>query len=136
MTLLQVLNMITDIASGQPNINTVLKSGDIYDLNNEDYEIKYSVFCATQQTHTFADDFFHFNFTLYYVDRLTSDQNNKNEVQSTAINVLTNVFKQIQQNIDFDVIGSDITTFTQKFTALCAGAYLNIEIVTAQNSLC
>lgn len=144
MTLLEVTKLIEYIAANQPNVNTIVESGDIFDLNKDNYEVKYSAFCATQRTHTFDEQFITFNFTLYYVDRLTADERNKIEVQSTAVEVLTNIYKTLR-SINLEVIGSpiinditaeDIVTFTEKFTAECAGAYMNISIITSYDNLC
>lgn len=137
MTLVEVTNLLEYIAKNQPNINTVVGSGDIFDLNKENYQVRYSAFCATQRTHTFDENFVTFNFTLYYVDRLTTDLRNKIEVQSTAVDTLTNIYKTIKNNVSFlEINAGEIVTFTEKFTAECAGAYMNVGIITSYESLC
>jgi hypothetical protein len=137
MTLYETIKIIEDIAKKQPNINNIVETGDIYDLNKDEYEQKYSAFCITQRTHIPQENFITYNFTLYYVDRLTFDKENKLFVQSTACEILTNIVKTLNQTIDFlQVDISDITTFTEKFTAECAGAFINVGITVTYNSLC
>lgn len=142
MTLLEAINHINIIAGQQPNINTIVTSGNVYDLNTENYTVKYSAFCATQQPHTQTGNFITYNFTLFYVDRLTDDKRNKNEVQSNAISVLQAIVNKLQ-DLDMVHVGNNrgvsninisdsiqYTTFTERFTAECAGAYCNVGITS------
>lgn len=132
MILNDIIVRIQNIAAQQPNINSVVESGNIYDLNNEEWEQRYSAFVLAQRTHSPGVDFNTFNFTLYYVDRLTLDESNKNEVQATAIEVLSNIVRYIK-NEDWllDSNFGDATTFTQKFTAMTAGAWMDCSIIVA-----
>lgn len=133
MTLLETIRLIEDIASRQPNVNSIVKTGDIFDLNKDELEQKYSAVCVTQRTHNFSATSFTFNFTIYYVDRLTLDEKNKSEIQSTGCNVLANVINELSSREDIFVNYGDITTFTERFTSLCAGAFINIGIQTMRN---
>ena len=128
MTLKEIKILIEEIADKQPNINTVVKSGDIYDLNT-DGSIKYSAFCATQQPHTEIDGFRTYNFYLFYVDRLLSNGQNKIAVQSSAIEVLSNIINTLKGYYEIE-INNTITyqTFTQRFASECAGAYTSVAI--------
>lgn len=137
MTLIEVINLINWIAQNQPNVNGIVKTGDIYDLNKEEYQQKYAAFCATQNTHSVNEDFTIFSFTLFYVDRLTLDKSNKIEIQSTAVEFFANLIKTIMQKFpSLDWTNGDITTFTEKFSAECAGAYMTCNITTPNRSLC
>lgn len=137
MTLLETINLLNWIAKNQPNVNGIVESGDIFDLNKEEYQQKYSAFCATQNTHTVGEEFTTYSFTLFYVDRLTLDKSNKIEIQSTAVQFFANLIKTIMHNFDnLDWTNGDVTTFTEKFSAECAGAYMTCSITTPNNSLC
>lgn len=129
MTLKEIFDSLNDIAVSQPDINDVVKSGNIYDLNSE-REAKYSVFCATQGTHSydFTNGYNTFNFILYYVDRLQSDGDNKIEVQSTAIETLKNIIRTFSNKYDVDITTASFEVFTESFSSLCAGAYTTISI--------
>lgn len=137
MTLYETIKTIEDVAKQQPNVNNIIKSGDIFDLNTEEYQQQYSAFCVTQRTHVPQENFITFNFTLYYVDRLTEDKSNKLFVQSTACEILTNIVKYLHQTMYFlEIENSEITTFTQRFTAECAGAFINVSITVPYTNIC
>lgn len=137
MTLLETINLLNWIASNQPNVNGIVETGDIYDLNKDEYQQKYSAFCVTQDTHNVGEEFTTFSFTLYYVDRLTLDKNNKLEIQSTAVEFFANFIKTVMQKFDsLNWTNGEVTTFTEKFSAECAGAYMDCSITTPNISLC
>lgn len=137
MTLLETINLLNWVAQNQPNINGIVETGDIYDLNKDEYQQKYSAFCATQRTHSINEDFSTYRFTLFYVDRLTLDKSNKIEIQSTACEFFQNLIKTLMQHFDtVDFTNGEVITFTEKFSAECAGAYMDCEITTKNESLC
>lgn len=137
MTLIEVINLLDWIAQNQPNVNGIVETGDIYDLNKDEYQQKYAAFCATQNTHSVNEDFTIFSFTLFYVDRLTLDKSNKIEIQSTAVEFFANLIKTIMQKFpSLDWTNGDITTFTEKFSAECAGAFMTCSITTKNQSIC
>lgn len=128
MTIAQIFGLINSVADNQPNINHIVKSGNIYDLN-EEKNIQYAAFCISQQEHREADGFFYFRAYLYYVDREKADGSNKIDIQSTACQTLSNIVNTLIQKhfIDFE---GDITyrVFEESFGSLCAGAYASITI--------
>ena len=128
MTLYEVTKMIEKIADAQPNINSIVKSGDIYDLNKNEFEQNYSAFCLTQRNHTFEGDFATYNFVMYYVDRLTLDEENKLDIQSSGCNVLIKIINDIEKTGLVSITYGDITTFTTRFTSTCAGAYIYLGV--------
>lgn len=137
MTLLETITTLEELASQYPNINSIVKSGDIFDLSKEEYEQNYSVFCTTQRIHQIRNDFITYNFTLFYVDRLTLDKSNMIEIQSTATNFFSWLIKNIYENFTFiDISYGEVTPFNQRFSAECAGAYMDISLTVQQQSLC
>lgn len=137
MTLLETINFLNHIAATQPNVNGIVETGDIYDLNKDEYQQKYSAFCVTQNTHSVGEEFTTFSFTLFYVDRLTLDKSNKIEIQSTAVEFFGNFIKTVMEKYKWlDWSNGEVTTFTEKFSAECAGAYMNCNITTVNQSLC
>lgn len=137
MTLLEVINLLNFIAKNQPNVNGIVETGDIYDLNKEEYQQKYAAFCVQQNTHTVTQDFTTYSFTLFYADRLTLDKSNKIEIQSTAVEFFSNFIKTIMTKFDnLDFTNGEVTPFTERFSAECAGAFMNCRITTANKSLC
>lgn len=137
MTLQETIKLLEYIAKLQPNINGIVESGDIFDLNKEEYEQKYSAFCVTQNTHQIGLDFTTYSFTLFYVDRLTLDKTNKIEVQSTAVQFFQNFIKTINDKVpELNVERGEVTTFTERFSAECAGGWMRCDITTPNISLC
>lgn len=130
MTLIEIINGINGIALKQPAIKEVIKSGNIYDLS-ESRNAKFSVFCTTQGTHTsnVKDGYTTYNFFLYYVDRLQSDESNKLEIQSTGMEVLKNVIRVFQRDFDVEIDSADYQVFTERFSELCAGVYATVSII-------
>ena len=137
MTLMETINLLNWVAKKQPNVNGIVETGDIYDLNKDEFQQKYAAFCVTQNTHNVGEEFTTFSFTLFYVDRLTLDKSNKIEIQSTAVEFFANFIKTIMQKFDgLDWTNGDVTTFTEKFSAECAGAFMTCNITTPNKSLC
>ena len=134
-SLFEIKKLIERIADKQPNIHTIIKSGDIYELNTLG-DVQYSAFCLTQQPHTEEDGFRTYNFYFFYVDRLLSNGKNKIAVQSTAIEVLSNIINTLKEEEDLDITNMiTYNTFTQRFSSECAGAYCYVSI-TVPISLC
>jgi len=137
MTLLETIQIINQAALSQPNINAVVKTGDVFDLNKDNFKQRYAAFCCQQNQHTQNGDYITYNFTLFYVDRLTADKRNKTEIQSVGIVTLGNLIRVLE---DVELLNPNDTTvtyqpFTQRFEAECAGVYCNIGITTA-NDVC
>lgn len=135
MNLKETIDKLNSIAISQPNVNDYIKSGNIYDLS-ENRNANFSVFCVTQGTHSydFENGYNTFNFILYYVDRLTSDGNNKIEIQSTAIETLKNIIRTYSKETDVDIATADFEVFTESFAQLCAGAYTTISVIVDDNN--
>lgn len=129
MTLKQVIDSLNSIALRQPDINEVVKSGNVYDLNT-DNNIHFSVFCCTQSEHNynFENGINTFRFVLYYVDRLQSDGDNKIEVQSTGIETLKNILRTFSKENDIEIDEVEFTVFTESFKQICAGSFTSVSI--------
>ncbi len=130
MTLLDTINNLLDIARKQPNINHV-GNGDVYSLNSLP-NINYGVFFITQQNHSINDDITTYNLTLYYIDRLLSDNSNTLQIQSQGIMILANIINifnnsNLDADIEYDI---NFTTFTHRFQDDCGGVFANVRITT------
>ncbi len=125
-TYLQILNTIKDTALAQPNVNSVVR--EFLDLNRED--AKYSA-VVIQDRDSSRDrieeqDYVTYTWHLGYVDRLTYDESNRDDIISTGINIINNIVNTIRNTWfpELEVSLSDrINTFDQRFTAQCAGVY-------------
>lgn len=133
MTLVEIINEIKRIADKQPNINYV-GEGDIYSLNSLP-NIDYSVFFITQNAHNQTENTITYNFNLYYVDRLTENQDNTLDIQSAGILMLGNIINTINELIDEVELVYDIQfqPFTHKFADDCAGVYATCSFEVSNN---
>ncbi len=133
MTLFETIKTIYQIASTEPNINTLVLSGDILDVNTNNTTVRYSAFCCEQMTpngHEKRDDFMRYGFRLYFMDRLTEDGKNKIEVQSKGIQTLESILGKIRDSEILGVADSYYySVFTNRFEAWCAGAYAEVVIL-------
>lgn len=132
MTLYEIINNLLAIAKSKPNINFV-GEGDIYELNNLP-DIEYSVFYITQETHNIDENTNSFTLNLFYVDRLTENNNNRLIIQSNGIEAITNIVNTMvmTENIDIDY-PLTFTPFNQRFADDCAGVYCTITLITDAN---
>src|SRR5574344_1975756 len=136
MTLLQVITAFDIIASHQPSVNMIVQN-DIFRLNACS-DARYGVFGWTQGIHSTGVDSnsINYQFTFFYVDRLTADKSNQIEVQSVGIETLDNIIRELDA-IGF-YINSDYTlqTFNQRFLDDCAGVFCNVTISVPVASKC
>ena len=138
MTYLQILNTIKDTALAQPNVNSVVR--EFLDLNRED--AKYSAVVIQDRDGSrdriVEQDYVTYTWHLGYVDRLTYDESNRDDIISTGINIINNIVNTIRNTwfpeLEVSVIDR-INTFDQRFTAQCAGVYV-VLAVNAQVSDC
>lgn len=137
-TYLQILNIIKDTALAQPNVNSVVR--EFLDLNRED--AKYSAIVIQDRDGSrdriVEQDYVTYTWHLGYVDRLTYDESNRDDIISTGINIINNIVNTIRNTwfpeLEVSIVDR-INTFDQRFTAQCAGVYV-VLAVNAQVSDC
>lgn len=135
MNLLQTVLALESAAQAQPAVNTIVRN-DVFRLNAMP-DVKYGVFAWLQGEHTSdADDqFVTFNFTLFYVDRLTEDKGNELEVQSVGVDTLVNILRAVD-GTSIWVQGYTLRTFNQRFADDCAGVFCNVALRVAKDEMC
>lgn len=124
------------VALKQPAVKCVVEN-DVFRLNALP-NAKYGVFAWTQGPHTedTDGDFRTFSFSLFYVDRLRTDERNQIEVQSVAVDTLRNILKVLTDDYGLDVGEYNVTTFNQRFADVCAGAFAGVRIRVPAESVC
>ena len=138
MTYLQIINLIKDTALAQPNVNSVVR--EFLELNRED--AKYSAVVIQDRDgnrdRIAEQDYVTYTWHLGYVDRLTYDESNRDDIISTGINIINNIVNTIRNTwfpeLEVSIVDR-INTFDQRFTAQCAGVYV-VLAVNAQVSDC
>lgn len=136
MTLYQTIEALKQIGLSQPNIRTAVE-GNIYDVLNASVSTKYGVFFITQGTHNQDEMYDHYNFTLFYVDRLEANmENNRLQIQSIGKEVLSNIIHIFCEEYDAECDNISFITFTQKFQDETAGVYSQITLDIIRDSWC
>ena len=135
MNLYQTIQAIEATASRQPNIRTIVRN-DVFRLNAVP-DVKYGVFAWLQNEHTTDADsqLISWNFTFFYVDRLTEDKGNEVQIQSVGIETLENILQSLADRGIYPDTYS-FRTFNQRFADECAGVFCNVQLQTSKDSLC
>lgn len=129
MTLKEVTNSIISVATKLPNINTAYE-GDIYDLN-ENPDVEFTSVVLTQRQHYYNEEneCWNYNFVMFYVDKLTTDESNRIDIQSNGIICLHNIIRSLRNIFEVDTQDEEYDTFTQRFTSMCAGAFVSFSVI-------
>ncbi len=135
MNLLQTIHTIEKTAALQPNVGTVVRN-DVFRLNSSPV-VKYGVVAWLQNEHSTNAEtgIITYNFTLFYVDRLTENHDNEIAIQSQGIETLENILQSLPSLGLFPTEYS-FRTFNQRFADECAGVFCNVSMETAKDTLC
>jgi len=135
MNLIQTIRAIEKTAALQPNVGTVVRN-DVFRLNASPV-VRYGVVAWLQNEHTSNADtgIITYNFTLFYVDRLTANKSNEIAIQSDGIETLENILQNLPA---LGLYPSDYSfrTFNQRFSDECAGVFCNVSIEAAKDTIC
>ena len=135
MNLLQTIQVIEKAAAQQPAVNTIVRN-DVFRLNACP-DARYGVFAWLQGEHTTDLDsgILTYNFTLFYVDRLTADKGNEIEVQSVGMETLENILHAVAALGMFPTQYT-FRTFNQRFADECAGVFCNVALEVGKDTMC
>ena len=138
MTLSQIYKALSDIALEQPNIRTIVLN-DIYKLDTLK-DVRYSVFGITQNyEHEQDETRRYYSLNLYYIDRLLEDGSNDVDIQSTGIEVLSNIIETLLEELGGKAELDETVKyqcFTQKFVDETSGVYARIKLAIPLSSYC
>lgn len=136
MTLYETIDFLKKIALKHPNIGSA-SEGNIYEYMNANPSVKYGVFFITQGTHSQDEMFNHFEFTLFYVDRLVDDmEENRLQIQSIGKEILSNILTFFCEEFDAECENISFQPFTQRFVDETAGIYSTITIDVPKDVIC
>ena len=128
----EIIKIIKNISLALPDVESFY-TGDVYEIN-KDQSVKYGSVVLTNQEHSFdnVNDQFNYNFVLFYIDRLTDDENNRIDVQTAGINALTTIVKTIE---DYGCIIDNVryNVFKERFNDWCSGVYGTFSIQVDDN---
>lgn len=136
MTLYDITQAIESIAEEQPAVNAVVRD-DIYQLNDHP-DWKYGVFGYVQGQHSnVGEGFIRYGFTLVYADRINEEQDNIQLVQSTGVQVLSNILYTLEDEFPVSVAeGVTYEVFGQRFSDNCAGVMATVGIIVPRTTIC
>lgn len=136
MSLKTVTDTILSVARMQPTVNAAFE-GDIYDIMGGNPSQKYATVVLTQTQHQETEMFMRYNFTIFYVDRLVDNlETNRLQIQSTGIDVLSNILRYIVNQYDWEIVNKTYNTFTEKFPDETAGCFADIVLEVPLDYLC
>ena len=128
----EIIKIIKNISLALPDVQSFY-TGDVYEVN-ADQSVKYSSVVLTNQEHSFdnINDKFQYNFILFYIDRLTDDENNRTDIHTAAVSALKAIVRHLE---DYDVIINDFkfNLFRERFNDSCAGAYATLSVDVEDN---
>lgn len=135
MTLSETTRLIEIIASHQPSVNMIVRN-DVYRLNAKS-DARYGVFAWTQGRHSANVDssIISYEFTFFYVDRLTENLGNQIEIQSVGISTLDNIIRQLAEH-DVYIDSYTFQTFNQRFLDECSGVFASVTLNVPRHSDC
>ena len=136
MTLYETIDLLKKIALKHPNIGSA-SEGNIYEYMNANPSVKYGVFFITQGTHSQDEMFNHFEFTLFYVDRLVDNmEENRLQTQSIGKEILSNILTFFCEEFEAECDNITYQPFTQKFVDETCGIYSTITIDVPKDVIC
>ena len=140
----QVTNWILENAVTLDNVNMAME-GDIYALNYMEHTNYPLVFVSATQPVMESENYWTYNLTLYYFDRVQEeleDANNPNSllIRSNGVTALSKLVNLIR-NADwcYDLGYENTYTLfgqTMVFSDLCLGVYTNVAIKVPKITLC
>lgn len=140
----QVTNWILQNAVTLDNVNMAME-GDIYTINYIEHTNYPLLFVSATQPVTETENYWTYNLTLYYFDRVqdgVEDANNANSllIRSNgiiALSKLVNLIRNAEWCYDLGYDNS-YTLFgeTMVFADLCLGVYTQIAIKVPKTSIC
>lgn len=130
MILAELNKLLLNVARSSYLVNDAF-IGDVYTINGK--ENKFGCFVATPMSAVKESGTIRYTYYMYYIDRLTKAEDNIDFVQSDAVSMLKGLLDYIEgQGVEIES-GYEFTLFRQQFSDWCAGAYVNVSILVADN---
>lgn len=127
----QVIEKLTELGK-ELGIKTVFVQ-DIYQINNNP-DISYPVLVIESDETRETLDLWQYRFRLTYVDILAEDQSNLIDIQSTGMELLSKLLRDVPEN--WNLTSSSYRTFLQRFNDECSGVYCWITLEVPKEDIC
>ena len=139
-TLLDIYFAIGDLALKHNYINAYFAGGSIYATGVDDVKEYPYLYMSSPGDHIVKENTTEFRLTLFYVDRLLDDNSNEADIQSSAVECLKNLYRQLPLLSNVARVSDTGTirlfTETERMSDRCSGAYLNISIDLINDAVC
>lgn len=135
MTLFDTIDILKKMCLEQPDVRMAL-DGDVFENLNSNPSVRYACVNMTQTSHSEEDGFDRYGLSIFYIDRLTDDRQNRLQIQSAGKEILQNVIDYFCDEFDADRTVLTFTPFTQKFKDECAGVWCNVELTIGRQYSC
>lgn len=122
-----IIKDIEDVCQSQPTIYGTA-TGSIYDILNGGKIEKYKAAILTPRNATIDNGWMTFNGVLFVVDRECTDGADRFARQGECIDVLHNIIGTLRDERGYIIEKEQYTPFSERFTDVCAGAYVTITI--------
>ena len=140
MSLKELLLKIGQIAIHQKCCGFSAAGTSLYELNPMTINEYPFVFTSPTGNHRVYENYTEYDISIYWVDRLLQDYSNDVDVFSNSIEQIKNLVNWIRDIDDVVDVSSDYTirnfAETEKMNDRTAGAYANIRVTVANNTIC
>ena len=141
MTYLELATYICRKAIGSKFFNFAAE-GDVYDLNDKTLRDYPALLVSGVGPHTQVGSTMRYRISLFYFDRLVSDDNNSSQIYSLGIEVLRNLINDIK-NSQYVLNVSDEIQYvpfsgveTQVLSDRTVGVYATLDITVKTETNC
>lgn len=125
MNYTQIKNELQKIALRHTNVNSFSGTDPYEELNKPN--IQYSIVLCGLESAQRQDNTIQYSVILYYVDRLTRNNENTDQLKDDGIRVLQSIISQLPDDITY-YNPVQYTPFEQQFSDYCGGAYCRVTL--------
>lgn len=142
MTLLELTQEIERVALLSPLVGYSSTESHIEVLNDATVADYAAVVVVPDGTHTVKRDTVTFHITLFYIDRLTDDLRNSAQVFSAGVQVLTEIFRKLEESNGIVKVSDTIEMQNflddrrERMADMCGGTWAVAEITVNNIELC
>ncbi len=142
MTLLELTQEIERVALSSPLVGYASTESHIEVLNDVTVANYPAVVIVPDGTHTVKRDTITFHVTVFYIDRLTEDLRNSAQVFSAGVQVLTELFRKLEESAGIVKVSDTIEMQNflddrrERMADTCGGTWAAAEITVNNIEWC
>lgn len=133
MYLTQLIDSIKHICTLQNNVNSVIfQDKEIY---NTSPTVEYGSILLYLDGATALQNTTLFNFSIYYIDRLTSDGSNMVDIWNVGTWMLPNILNNIKKTFDISTTNY-LEYFKENFADVCGVVSISFSVEVDNETIC